>query len=90
MKEIGRYDSSLQMFVEKPKALNSGVLMMWRIRAENGTAGRKPEGRPAGDIALAMVIQANQPIEKIMDQRMRQHLAAGEDLRKHIANDGSY
>lgn len=79
MKEIGRYDSSLQMFVEKPKNLNSGVLMMWRIRAENGTAGRKPEGRPAGEIAMAMVILNKLPIEQIMERKMQQHLAANGD-----------
>lgn len=70
MREIGRYCTETQMFVEKPKALNSGVLMMWRIRAEKGTAGRKPEGSPAGDVAITMMIMKNKPIEQIWREKV--------------------
>ena len=62
------YDPHLQMF-KRTATLNKDVLMVWRIRAEKGTAGRTPEGKPAGDIALGMVIQTGLPIEKIMDRR---------------------
>lgn len=77
MKEIGRYDSALQMFVEKPKDLNVGTLMMWRMRAEKGTAGRQPEGRPAGDVAMTMVVLNNLPIERIMDRAFKRELVIG-------------
>lgn len=82
MKEIGRHDTSVPggMFVEAPKKLRVGVLMMWRHIAENShRLGRSPEGRPAGEVAMTMVIQTNQPIEKIMDRKIRQHIAANGD-----------
>ena len=77
MKEIGRYDSSLQMFVEKPKDLNLGTLLMWRMRAEKGSAGRLPEGRPAGEVAMTMVVLNNLPIERIMDRVFKREVAIG-------------
>ena len=61
------YDPNLHMF-KRTATLNKDILMMWRIRAEQGTAGRKPEGKPAGEIAMAMVIQTGKPIETIMDR----------------------
>lgn len=65
-KELGPYDTSLQMFVEKPKPLNTDTLIMWRRLAESGKMGRKPEGPPSGEVALAMVVQSNEPIEAVM------------------------
>lgn len=76
-KEIGRFDPELQMFVEKPKDLNVDTLMMWRMRAEKGTAGRLPEGRPAGDVAMTMVVLNNLPIERIMDRAFKREVIIG-------------
>ena len=76
MREIGRYDTELQMFVESPKPLKRGVLLMWRHIAENSDRlGRFPEGKPAGEIALAMVMQTNKPIEQILRETISDRIA---------------
>ena len=75
----GPYDPDRQMFTRKNVTINSDVLIMWRSLAESGKLGRKPEGPPSGDLALAISIQRNSPIGKIVDHKMRQHLAANGD-----------
>lgn len=70
MKEIGRYDTELQMFVEEPKPLNTKTLILWRKLAESGKFGRKPEGPPAGEIALGVVIKTGLPVEAALRQRI--------------------
>ncbi len=80
-KELGRYDASLQMFVEPERKLNKDVLMMWRTIAETSRRlGRYPEGSPCGDIALAMVVQSNEPIEKIMDRSIRTNIKGDREI----------
>jgi hypothetical protein len=66
------------MFVQEA-TLNVGKLMMWRELAESGRLGRRPEGAPSGEIALAVAVQTETPISKIMDRKMQQHLAANGD-----------
>lgn len=53
MKELGRYDKDLQMFVETPHPVNLGRLRFMRFIAERD--GRTVSD-PAGDLALAAVI----------------------------------
>lgn len=61
MKELGRYDTELQMFVEKPKPIKLGTLRFIRFIAER-------EGRtlsaPAGVLALGERIV--QPAKRII------------------------
>lgn len=56
------YDGDLQMYKEQ-STLKRDVLLMWRKAAESGRLGRKPEGRPSGDLALAVIIATDQPVE---------------------------
>ena len=55
MKEIGRYDTSLQMFVEEPRPVDSGRLRFMRWLGEQGRLEHAVAGPPQGDLALAMV-----------------------------------
>jgi hypothetical protein len=78
-------DHDLHMVKEQPRPLNEGTLIMWRRIAESGKMGRLPEGPPAGDVALAMVIRSNEPIDKIM-----QRVYSKDALQDHISREGDY
>lgn len=86
MKELGRFDVDLQMFVEKPREANMQHLTFLRKLAEKGTFGPKPLSVPRGDNVFRMSLgdinkyamqQADQELKP--DQKMRQHLAANGD-----------
>lgn len=66
----GPHDPDRYMYTKVDVPLDSKTLMMWRQLAESGRLGRKPEGPPCGEVALAVVIQTGKPISKIMDRRL--------------------
>lgn len=70
-KEIGRYDTDLQMFVEPPKPINVSRLLFQRWLAQNGRAEHFPEGPPSGEVAAAIVIKSNKPIEQAIREALR-------------------
>lgn len=70
MKELGQYDTSLQMFVEKPRPVNSSKLLFQRYLAETGHFDHAPMSAPVGELALAMVVTEGKPIEQIMRERI--------------------
>ena len=49
MKELGPYDTSLQMFVEKPHEASMNHLRFMRRLMESGKFGRPPLSVPRGD-----------------------------------------
>lgn len=52
-KEIGRYDSDLQMFVEpKPLVPRMNHIRELRWRAENGLTSNRPMSGPRGDLVF--------------------------------------
>lgn len=65
MKELGRYCTETQMFIENP-VVNTGRLRFYRWFAENKPWEHVAEGRPSGEFAMAMVIKENKSIEDII------------------------
>lgn len=57
MREIGRYDTEMQQFVEAPRPVNMERLLFQRWLVDNGRGEHMPYSRPAGDLALAVAIQ---------------------------------
>lgn len=49
MKELGRYDTELQMFVEPPRDSSMNHLIFMRGLMEQGKFGRQPLSQPRGD-----------------------------------------
>lgn len=83
MREIGRYCTETQMFVEKPRELDVNHLRFMRFRIERGDFGRQPLSVPRGDALFKLsdveirkyaMQQADQ--EPSFDQKMKQHIAA--------------
>lgn len=66
MKEVGQYDSALNMFVEKPRPLKLNRLIFERYMAQSGRGEHHPVGVPAGELALALVIREGLPIEQAL------------------------
>lgn len=56
MREIGRYDSSMQQFVEAPKPVNMAKLIFQRWLVDNNRGEHQPVSEPAGEFALAVKI----------------------------------
>lgn len=54
MRELGRFDTALQMFVEKPKEADINHLRFMRFRAERGDFGYKPVSVPRGDFLFKL------------------------------------
>ncbi len=54
MKELGRYDTDLQMFVEKPREVNMNHLRFMRDLMEKGKFGRQPIGVPKGEFVFRL------------------------------------
>ena len=99
MKESGNYDASLQMFREPPKPIKINTLLFERWLVQNGRGEHFPEGLPAGEFAMAMVIQSNKGIEKIIrdmlePESLKDHISQtelqSEKLRRHIEENGTY
>ena len=80
-KEIGQYDTDLQMFVEKPQPVNMKKLLFQRWLAQNGRSEHFPSGRPAGEFALAMVVQSHKPVEDAVREALRPQ-SIGEQISK--------
>lgn len=79
MKEIGKYDTELKMFVEKPKEANIGHLKLLRFQAERGDFGYKPYSMPRGDNLFRLSdieIARYAKTDQTPDQKLRQHIAA--------------
>jgi hypothetical protein len=63
VKELGRFDPDLEMFVEPPKPIKTNRLLFERWLVQNGKGEHFPVSRPTGDLALAMVICEGLPVE---------------------------
>lgn len=63
MKEQFEMDHDLHMVKEKPKPINTNRLLFERWLVQNGKGEHFPSSRPAGELALAMVLKENLPIE---------------------------
>lgn len=85
MKELGRFDPNLQMFVEKPKVASIDHLKFLRFKAERGDFGYKPYSTPRGDNLFRL---SNDEIAKYAIQQADQ--TPDQKLRQHIAANGSY
>ena len=80
MSEIGKYDSALQMFVEKPRVADINHLRFLRFKADRGDFGPKPMSAPKGEYLF-----------KLTDHEIVDHIAKQsreEKLRAHIALTG--
>lgn len=80
MKEIGRYDTELQMFVEEPKPVKIKHLGMLRFIAEKRA---QQEGRsifpPSGELAFALAIKVDDPVEEILSPATKNERVVGQD-----------
>lgn len=61
MKEIGRYCTETQMFVEKPRPINMARLIFQRWLVDHGKGEHMPFSRPAGDLALGIAVAMDNP-----------------------------
>lgn len=61
-KEIGPYDTEIQMFVEKPRPINMSRLIFQRWLVENGKGEHMPFSRPTGDLALGLMIATDKGV----------------------------
>ncbi len=82
MRELGRYDTSLQMFVRPMQECDIGHLIMLRKQAEKGRFGPLPLSQPRGDYLFKM------PPSEIVRYAIQQ--TREEALRSHIINNGGY
>jgi hypothetical protein len=53
MKALGRYDGSVQMFVEEPREVDVSRLRFMRWLVEQGKLEHTPAGPPWGEFATA-------------------------------------
>jgi hypothetical protein len=61
MGALGRYDSSLQMFVEGPREPDGGRLRFLRWLIEQGRLDQAPAGPPAGEYAAEAMASGATP-----------------------------
>jgi hypothetical protein len=66
VKELGRFDFDLAMFIETPKPIKTNRLLFERWLVQNGRGEHFPVSRPAGELALAMVMKEGMPIEEAL------------------------
>lgn len=85
-KEIGRYDTETQMFVESPK-VKMKTLLFYRWRAENN---KRTLSTPGGEFALALTMQTGLPIDKAVDGAFNYAMSQDTALRRRIAETGDY
>lgn len=82
-KELGRYDTEMQMFVEpKPLVPRINHLRFFRALADLGVYGHKPYSAPRGEYVF-----------QLSDQEIANHVvkqSKEEALRQRIAETGSY
>lgn len=84
MKELGRFDTALEMFVRDPVDPSMNHLKFLRGLAEQGKFGYKPYSAPRGDYLFKLQDKeifkyAMQQADQTPDSKMRQHLAANGD-----------
>ena len=85
MKEVGRYNTELHLFEEKP-LLKMKTLLFNRWLAENKGMTLSI---PSGEYALALTIVTGLPIEKAVDGAFN-YASQQELLRRRIASTGDY
>lgn len=81
MRELGKYDTSLQMFVETPRDADMNHLRFMRRLAEAGKFSNRPLSIPKGaDLFrltnVEIAAYAMQQADQTPDQKLRQHIAA--------------
>lgn len=92
MRELGRYDSALQMFVEQPRSVDMGRLKFLRWLGERGRLEHKIAGAPRGEFLFNLTseeIARHVSIEKRSKQPAF-GLSKGEALRRHLEQHGDY
>jgi len=72
-KEMGRYDTSLQMFVEEPRDPSVNHLRFQRWLKDTGRAGALPFSAPRGDYVF-----------KLTDPEIVAHVARESRLKKEL------
>jgi hypothetical protein len=82
MKELGKYDSALQMFVEKPREVDMSGLRFLRFLAERGRFSNRPLSVPMGD----NVKKLTEP--EIRDYAMKQADSMGDKLALPVIPEG--
>lgn len=88
MKELGRYDTDLQMFVEEPKVKMKTLLFhRWSAERANRTFST-----PAGEFALALTVETGLPIDRAVDGAFAFSAVQSQEarLRQKIADTGDY
>ena len=86
MKELGRYDTDLQMFVQEPK-VKMKTLLFHRWRAENNN---RTFSTPGGEFALALTIETGLPIQRAVDGAFNYANLQDRAIRQRIAETGDY
>ena len=88
MREIGRYDSSLQMFIQDSK-VRMKTLLFHRWVAENN---RRTLSLPGGEFALALTITTGLPVDKAVDGAFNFSMIQSHEarLRQRISETGDY
>lgn len=84
MKEIGRYDSSLQMFVELPHGFNYPKLLFMRWLGVNGRLEHAVAGNPTGEAIPGMIARFGGDAIK----KLHVPTTYAEKLRIHISEIG--
>lgn len=83
IKELGRYDTDIQMFVEAPRDPKMSHIRFLRGLAEKGAFGPKPLSVPRGDLLFKLSDQeifkyAMVQADQTPDQKLRQIQIGGD------------
>jgi hypothetical protein len=70
MKEIGRFDTDLQMFVEKPQPVRMDRLLFQRWLVDNNRGEHQPFSRPAGEFAMAIAVLREQTTTELVKRNV--------------------
>lgn len=84
-KELGRYDTELQMFVESPRDPDLKRLIFFRRLAEKGVLEHKTAGLPVGDAAARALLTYMTPVEALVREGI-----PTDNLKTHVARNGDY
>lgn len=94
MKELGRFDPDLEMFVaDRPAETSMDHLRLLRFQAERGDFGPKPLSVPRGDNIFRLTnpeIKKYAMIQADAELKPQIGLAKAGALMAHIARNGDY
>lgn len=71
--------------MEEAQPVNMNRLLFQRWLVQNGRGEHFPESRPVGELAMAMVLKSNKPIEDAVRDAMRPR-----SVREQVERTGDY